>query len=320
MASWNARKKFIKKLLDKIHLKNSIIIPSYPMRKIISILLSLGLFLLVSKSCLAISTASPSASPVVTETPAPTIAPDLTQKTIETLGPLEELLRNQELGPVWPSNPIKYAIRASVKAGIPVNMIVLLLLLPFVATLIAAARHLIGLRGFGIFLPAALSIVFVAIGPVVGIVIFFLIVIISWFVRFLLRKFKIKLQYLPKTALLLWSVSLGVLGLMFLSPIYKLPGIENISIFPVLLLTLLAEDFTRIQLGKSFKTAFSLTMETMILALSSYFALTLQSVREYALLNPEKFLISIGFVDYILGKYVGLRILEIWRFKKLIKS
>jgi len=199
-------------------------------------------------------------------------------------------------------------------------MIVLLLLLPFVATLIAAARHLIGLRGFGIFLPAALSIVFVAIGPVVGIVIFFLIVIISWFVRFLLRKFKIKLQYLPKTALLLWSVSLGVLGLMFLSPIYKLPGIENISIFPVLLLTLLAEDFTRIQLGKSFKTAFSLTMETMILALSSYFALTLQSVREYALLNPEKFLISIGFVDYILGKYVGLRILEIWRFKKLIKS
>jgi len=199
-------------------------------------------------------------------------------------------------------------------------LLVLLLLLPFVATLIAAARHLIGLRGFGIFLPAALSIVFVAIGPVVGIVIFFLIVIISWFVRFLLRKFKIKLQYLPKTALLLWSVSLGVLGLMFLSPIYKLPGIENISIFPVLLLTLLAEDFTRIQLGKSFKTAFSLTMETMILALSSYFALTLQSVREYALLNPEKFLISIGLVDYILGKYVGLRILEIWRFKKLIKS
>ena len=265
-------------------------------------------------------TASPSASPIVEIVASPTSVPDLTQKTVETLGPLEELLRNQKIGPVWPFNPIKYAIRSSVQAGIPVNTIVLLLLLPMVATIIAATRHLIGLRGFGIFLPAALSVVFVATGPIVGIALFFLIIVISWFVRFILRKLKIKLQYLPKTALLLWSVSLGVLGLMFLSPIYKIPGIEKVSIFPVLLLALLAEDFTRIQLGKNFKTAFSLTLETMILALLSYFALTLESVRVYALLNPEKILILIGLIDFVLGKYVGLRILEIWRFKKLIKS
>jgi len=244
----------------------------------------------------------------------------LTQKTVETLGPLEELLKNQELGPVWPLNPIKYAIRSSVKAGIPVNMIVLLLLLPLVATVIAAARHLIGLRGFGIFLPAALSVVFVATGPIVGLVLFLLIISVSWLVRFVLRKFKIKLQYLPKAALLLWAVSFGVLGLMFLSPIYKLPGIENVSIFPVLILALLAEDFTRIQLGKSFKTAFSLTAETIVLALLSYFVLTFQQVREFTLLNPEKLLLGVLVVDFVLGKYVGLRVFEIWRFKKLIKS
>jgi len=266
------------------------------------------------------SIASPSGSPEAEEIVQPTTAPDLTQKTQETLGPLEELLNNQKLGSVWPFNPMKYAIRSSVESGIPVNMIVLLLLLPLVATTIAATRHLIGLRGFGIFLPAALSVVFIATGPIVGIALFFLIITISWFVKFILKKLKIKLQYLPKAALLLWAVSLGVLGLMFLSPIYKIPGIENVSIFPILLLTLLAEDFTRIQLGKSFKTAFSLTLETMILALLSYFVLTLQSVREYALLNPEKTLVFIGLVDYILGKYVGLRVLEIWRFKKLIKS
>ena len=82
---------------------------------------------------------SPTSSLEVEATPTLTPAPDLTQKTVETLGPLEELLENQNLGPVWPTNPIKYAIRYSVKAGIPVNMIVLLLLLPFIATLIAAA-------------------------------------------------------------------------------------------------------------------------------------------------------------------------------------
>ena len=265
-------------------------------------------------------TASPSASPIVEVIASPAPVTDLTQKTVETLGPLEELLRNQKIGSVWPFNPIKYAIRSSVGSGIPVNMIVLLLLLPMVATIIAATRHIIGLRGFGIFLPATLSVVFVATGPIVGIALFFFIITISWLVKFTLRKLKIKLQYLPKAALLLWAVSLGILGLMFLSPIYKIPGIENVSIFPVLLLALLAEDFTRIQLGKNFKTAFSLTLETMILALLSYFALTSESVREYALLNPEKLLVFIGLIDFVLGKYVGLRILEIWRFKKLLKS
>jgi len=265
-------------------------------------------------------------SPIPTETTSSEVeatstpVPDLTQKTEETLGPLEELLEKQELGDVWPANPIKYAIRNTVEIGIPINMIVLLLLLPIVATVIAAARHLIGLRGFGIFLPAALSVVFVATGPVAGIILFFLIISISMFIRYILKKLKIKLQYLPRAAFLLWAVSLGVLGLLFLAPIVKIPGIENISIFPVLILALLAEDFTRVQLGKSFKTAFSLTTETMILALLSYFVLTFESVREFALLNPEKLLLGIAIIDFVLGKYVGLRVLEIWKFKKLIKS
>lgn len=289
------------------------------MRKLTIIFISLCLLLVAFKPCFA-STASPSASPISTETPIPTSAPDLTQKTVETLGPLEELLNNQKLGPAWPFNPIKYAIRASVNAGIPVNMIVLLLLLPFVATLIAGARHLIGLRGFGIFLPAALSVVFVATGPVTGIALFLLIISISMLTRFVIKKLKLKLQYLPKVAFLLWTVSLGVLGLLFLAPIVYIPGIANVSIFPVLILALLAEDFTRVQLGKSLKTAFSLTTETIILALISYFVLTFSYVKEFALLNPEALIFGVLVIDYLLGKYVGLRVLEILRFKKLIKS
>ena len=72
--------------------------------------------------------ASASATPVATQAPTP--VPDITQKTQETLGPLETLLKSQKLGPVWPYNPIKYAIRGSVASGVPANTIVLLLLLP----------------------------------------------------------------------------------------------------------------------------------------------------------------------------------------------
>jgi hypothetical protein len=268
-------------------------------------------------------TATPTASPTPTLTPTPVPLvpkPDITQKTEETLGPLETLLREQKLGPVWPSNPIKYAIRGAVTAGVPANTIVLLLLLPAVASIIAAARHLIGLRGFGIFLPAALSVVFVATGPIVGIALFLIIVVISTFTRITLRRLKIKLQYLPRMALILWVVSLSVLGVLFLTPVIRRPEITNVSIFAVLILALLTEDFIRVQLGKSFKTAMNLTSETVILALVSFIFLTLKSLQEYALLNPEILLGSVFVFDFIIGRYVGLRIMEIWRFRKLITA
>jgi len=265
-----------------------------------------------------IGTASPSAG--LEAEPSPSPRPDLTQPTEETTGPLEKLLEEQELGPVWPTNPIKYAIRGAVEAGVPPNTIILLLLLPMVAAAIASARHLLGIRGFGIFLPAALSIVFVATGPIVGIALFLVIVAISTAARMTLRKLKIKLQYLPKMALLLWFVAIGVLGVLFTTPIIQHPDLTNVSIFPVLVLVLLAEDFNRVQAGKSAKTAINLATETLILSLASYVLLTLKPMQEFALLNPEILLLIVIAIDYLVGKYVGLRFIELWRFRRLISD
>jgi len=206
---------------------------------------------------------------------------------------------------------VRHAIENSIASGVPENTIVLLLLLPIVATVIAATRQIIGIRGFGIFLPAALSITFVAIGPILGILLFMAIVIISTIVRILTRKLKLKLQYLPRMALILWFVSLGILGIIFTTNI-------NVSIFPVLILTLLVEDFTRIQLGKSFKTAIGLTYQTLILALISYLFLTYVPFQRLVLQNPEIALIVTFVIDIILGKYLGLRFMEYYRFRKLI--
>jgi len=253
-------------------------------------------------------------------TPTPTSVPNLTEKSQETLGPFEALLKAQKLGPVWPLNPVKYAIKQAVAAGVPANTIVLLLLLPVVAAIIAAARHLVGLRGFGIFLPAALSVVFVATGPIVGIGLFLAIVTVSVLARIIFRKTKIKLQYLPRMALILWFVVLGVLAILFAAPIIKHPELYKVSIFPVLILALLAEDFTRVQLGKSAKVAIHLTSETLVLALVSYAFLTFKPLQKFALLNPEILLLGVAVCDFMLGKYVGLRLMEIWRFRKLIRA
>jgi hypothetical protein len=267
-----------------------------------------------------LATPTPVVSPTLTIEPTetPVAKVDITQKTEESVGPLEKLLREQKLGPVWPYNFLKYAIRNSVSAGVPANTIVLLLLLTAVAALIAASRHLIGLRGFGIFMPAALSVAFVAMGPILGITIFIVMIVFSTLFRMITRRLKLRLQYLPRMAMVLWFVVIGVLGVLFLAPVIKQPDLKNISIFPVLILVLLAEDFSRVQAGKSIKTAINMTLETLILALFSFLLLTFSPLQKWALLNPELFLLLVLVFNLVVGKYVGLRFMEYWRFRKLI--
>ena len=208
---------------------------------------------------------------------------------------------------------LRAAIERAVAGGVPVSTIVLLLLLPLVAFVIAFSRNVIGVRGFGIFLPAALAVTFVATGPIAGIGLFLVIVIVSTLTRLILRRLKLKLQYLPRMALILWASVIGVLFALILVPM-------NVSIFAVLILILLTEEFIRVQLGKSVKTALSLTFETLILALVAFFFLTLKPLQDYALSHPGITLLAVGVADLVLARYSGLRLMEIWRFRKLIKS
>lgn len=218
-----------------------------------------------------------------------------------------------------PSTPLKYAIRRSLESGVSVETIILLILLPIVGLIIAAARHLIGLRGFGIFLPASLSIVFLATGPVVGIGLFLIIVVLSTLFRVFTRRARIQLQYLPRMALTLWVVALGVLGVLFAAPLIGNIGITEVSIFPVLILVLLSEDFTKVQLGKSARVAIALASETLILALVSFTVLSFRAVQIFALTYPEVTLLSSAILALLLGRYTGLRLLELWRFRKLLR-
>ena len=291
------------------------------MKKILAQTLLVLMLVFTFPSLISAKTPVPSASPVPFETLAPEpVKPDLTQKTQETLGPLEKLLRGQVLTNVWPGNPIKYAIRGATASGVPANTIVLLLLLPIITLIIAFSRNVVGIRGFGIFLPAALSVVFVATGPIVGIGLFLIIVSVSTLVRLFLRKLKINLQYLPKMSFILWAVVVGVLSLLFMAPYLRFSELSNVSIFAVLILILLAEDFTRVQLGKSIKTAINLTFETLLLCLISFFFLTLKPLQEFVLLNPEVSLLGTAILDLMLGKYTGLRVMEFYRFRKLISN
>ncbi len=242
---------------------------------------------------------------------------DITESTSEVKGKLERYLQERPIGPLTITNFLQHSIRRMVQKGVAANTIVLILLFPLVAAVIAGSRHVVGVRGFGIFLPAVLSVVFVATGIIQGLILFLTIILVATGSRIFLRK--LKLEYLPRMALLLWLVAMAVLLLMFASPFLNLGAISNLSIFPILILILLTENFISIQIGMSQKQAVTMTVQTLIMALICSLMLQLDFLQKFVLRQPEIYVISVALLDIFMGKYTGLRWLEYKKFKEILK-
>ncbi|MFH0942984.1 MAG: 7TM domain-containing protein [Candidatus Beckwithbacteria bacterium] len=263
------------------------------------------------------ATASAEATPAGTLSIEAVTKQDITERTSEVKGKLEGYLDQKEIGKLSWHNWLQQAIRQAVAKGVSANTIVLVLLFPLVAGMIAAARHLLGLTGFGIFVPAMLSVAFVAIGIKAGLVM----LVVIFMGAALARKTteKLKLQYLPRMALMMWLVSVVVLGVLLGAVNVNLGGLSAVSIFPILILMLLTENFIEVQTGKSRHEAVQVMLQTMAMAVVGALILRNSWVQKLALLNPELFLLIVAALDIYVGKYVGLRVMEMWKFRKLIK-
>ena len=243
---------------------------------------------------------------------------DITERTSPVKGRLEGYLVEKQPTPLNWKNFLQVAIRQAVDKGVSANTIVLVLLFPLVAGLIAAGRHLLGFQGFGIFVPAMLAVALVATGIKVGLILFMVIYLTANVARKITQK--LKLQYLPRMALLMWFISLGVLGVLLGAVnVEAVSSLSAASIFPILILMLLTENFIEVQTGKSRHEAVNLILQTLIIAVATAFLLRLDVIQRFVLLNPELFLALVAAFDWYVGKYVGLRALEWVKFRKLVK-
>lgn len=243
---------------------------------------------------------------------------DITEVTSSKSDMLATYLLERPLqNPSW-YNLLQVAIRKAVNRGLPSNILVLLLLFPLVATIIAFSRHVIGLRGFGIYTPAVLSVVFVSTGIPIGLTIFLIIVISSIILHKLFKKFN--LAHLPKSSLTLWGVCVVIIGFLILMAYFRVEAFYALTIFPLLILVSLSENFTSTQLMSSTREAAMLTLETLLLAMIATFIIGNESIQKFTILNPELVLLFSLVVNILIGRYTGLRLLEIIRFQNLIKK
>ncbi len=243
---------------------------------------------------------------------------DITLPESEKKDALTLFLEKTPPGPLSWNNFLQHAIRWAVTKGVPANTITLVLLFPLIAMLIAASRHIIGLRGFGIYIPAVLSVAFVSTGIINGVIIFTIIILVTMLAKKLLKK--VTMPYLPRTALVLWAVSVGILGLLLVSPLLPLSTLMAVSIFPILILILLSENFLEAQASAKPIQALTLTLETIFLASVAALILNFTWIQELVLWRPELTLLVVALISILVGRYTGLRFTERIRFKDIIEE
>lgn len=213
-----------------------------------------------------------------------------------------------------PFNFMSRAVSYMINSGVPVNTVFLILMLPIMATIIAGARQLVGIKAFGIFAPTVIALSFLATGLKYGITIFLAIIIIGGVARSVARRFR--LLYLPRMALVLSLLAFAVFAMFFVGALTERTGFIAVSVFPILIMTVLTEHFVSVQIQQGYKAALKLTLETLALSILGFIIGDWTVFKTTILAYPELVLLTIVF-NYLMGKYTGLRLMEYVRFRKV---
>lgn len=217
---------------------------------------------------------------------------------------------------IGPTNFMSFGINFLVNRGVPVSNIILILMLPVIATILSFSRQVIGIKAFGLITPAMTALSFLVLGLKYGLLVFAAVLLAGTLTRLLVRK--LHLLYLPRMALVLTSVTIAVLLLSGIGVATNNVNVLGFSVFPILILMLLAEEFISVQFTSGAKQAFTITAWTLALAIACYFIVSWELLRTLVLSYPEITLLAIP-LNIAIGRFTGLRLTEYIRFRKLLR-
>jgi hypothetical protein len=219
----------------------------------------------------------------------------------------------QELGP---TNFLSYTVNYLTSRGVATENIILILMLPIIATVVTLARQFFGIKTFGIYTPTIITLSFAATGLKYGLILFLIILALATFARFILKKFN--LLYLPRMAILLTIVAFAIFIIFLLGAKFSHESLISLSIFPILVLILLSEKFIAVQIEKGSWQTTILTLQTLLVSVACYYLITWSWFKTLIFNYPEVTLLTL-IADILLGKWIGLRLSEHLRFRELKK-
>ncbi|PKL36840.1 hypothetical protein CVV38_03015 [Candidatus Peregrinibacteria bacterium HGW-Peregrinibacteria-1] len=229
---------------------------------------------------------------------------------------------------VW--NFMSYLVNLLVSNGIPDNTIALLILLPVIATIIAFMKQVVGINTYGIYTPSIITLSFLVIGVYAGLLTLAISILVAALSRPLLER--IHMLFIPKMAIVITLVSL-TLTFTISASIYLgffSGSFLSIAIFPMLILSTLVEKFVSTKGSKGLLSAATLMLSTVVVAIIAYLLtggeinfgplgiIKFNFIKNIFIAFPETVFLLV-FVNLLLGKWTGLRIVERMRFKEVLR-
>ncbi|GAA4275037.1 7TM domain-containing protein [Aquimarina gracilis] len=200
------------------------------------------------------------------------------------------------------------------KGVMPQNALNLLLLLPIGGLLVAFLRNVVGVKTFGVFLPVLIAFSLMHTGFVSGTILFVVLILLVGLISYPFDK--IGLLYTPKLVI---SLSIMV-GLMIVATVvgiqYNIAWLTTLTFFPTIILTIAAERFSRATVEDGYKMAIDKLFQTLLATSVCYGLLSWSWLPSILIIFPECILLIIA-VAMLLGRYIGIRWTEFYRFRPL---
>ena len=199
--------------------------------------------------------------------------------------------------------------------GISQNLLKIILMIPLGALVVVIFRNVIGLETFGTFLPALIATAARETGLWWGLLGFLFIILVSASVRKFLDY--MQLLHSPKMAIMLTVVVISMLLMTIFAVQFSLFDLAHISLFPIAILAITAERFAIIEEEQGFVKALRISFFTAIVIIAAYAVMSSLFMQSLIIAFPELLLFLI-VLNLWLGKWIGMRLSEFIRFRKLI--
>ncbi|OGP15187.1 MAG: hypothetical protein A2052_02495 [Deltaproteobacteria bacterium GWA2_54_12] len=201
------------------------------------------------------------------------------------------------------------------RIGVSQNLVKIMLMIPIGALVTVIFRNVIGLETFGTFLPALIAAAARETGLMWGIIGFLLVIFVAAMARKALDW--MHLLHSPKMAIMLTLVVIFMLAITVTGVHFGLFELAHVTLFPIAILAITAERFALMETEQGIGKAAKITAATVVVIAACYVVMDSLFLQSMFLAFPELLLVVIA-LNMWLGKWIGLRLMEFIRFRKLI--
>lgn len=204
---------------------------------------------------------------------------------------------------------------------ISIDIITLLLYIPIIVTILNLFRYVIGFKTIGFYPVIALSFAYILTGGKIGLIITFLVILISYISYRILAK--ARLHYISRISINYTLLSIILLLVIYFSInsefISSYVNFNNINLGGLLLIITVSDALVKNFIQKDTFSNIRGIAETIIIALVGWIFLKIPNITNIILQNA--WIIPLLFiVNIIIGQNTLLRILEFNKFRYILKK